>query len=326
MVDYARFFPRHVLDAELRNLLIDTTSQLYAGVRVVTAREAPVTSVNGMTGAVELSKAHVGLDKVANLSPAEMPLSEAFITALATKVDAASTFPISTISGLTEELAARVRSVNGVEPDPASGDVQVVLPDLSTVATWPVDPEPGDVITYGAGWEAGKPYPHDGPLYARVIGDPAMPVGWRWLPTERTPDAFTVPDDPGGRWVGDDPFVWESYQPRDPETGEPDGAARMLNRTPGAQVLRQGTTAFTAAEVNTGVVLTTLPWTPPTSLDLTQAFAAFTLDALDQTSVTGRITLSTAGALTLTPEQQLPDGEWQLSRPLTLAPTAEVIW
>ena len=56
-----------------------------------------VTSVNGQQGAVTITKAGIGLGNVANLAPADMPLSTAATAALALKLDA-STVGVSVAS------------------------------------------------------------------------------------------------------------------------------------------------------------------------------------------------------------------------------------
>lgn len=61
---------------------------------------APVVSVNGLTGPVTLAKGDIGLGNVANLSPANLPISNATQTALDAKADAGETLKAFSTTGM----------------------------------------------------------------------------------------------------------------------------------------------------------------------------------------------------------------------------------
>ena len=61
-----------------------TTAQVTQIVTAQAGGLAPVQSVNGQQGAVTITKASIGLNNVADLSPADMPVSAAVAAALAT--------------------------------------------------------------------------------------------------------------------------------------------------------------------------------------------------------------------------------------------------
>ena len=67
-----------------------TTAQVTQIVTAQAGGLAPVQSVNGQQGAVTITKASIGLGNVANLSPADMPVSNAVAAALGSKLDAAA--------------------------------------------------------------------------------------------------------------------------------------------------------------------------------------------------------------------------------------------
>ena len=66
-----------------------TTAQVTQIVTAQAGGSAPVQSVNGKQGAVTITKADIGLGNVANLAPADMPVSAAVAAALAGKIDSA---------------------------------------------------------------------------------------------------------------------------------------------------------------------------------------------------------------------------------------------
>lgn len=86
-----------------------------------------VTSINGQQGAVTLGKADVNLGNVANLAPADMPLSTAATAALALKLDA-STVGVSVASLVAGKVPASQL------PDPAAGRKVVVADQAARLA------------------------------------------------------------------------------------------------------------------------------------------------------------------------------------------------
>ena len=107
-----------------------TAAQVTQIVTAQTGGLAPVQSVNGQQGVVTITKASIGLGNVADLSPADMPVSTAVAAALAGKLDAAA------LAGKIDSADARftgiqrrklvdiVWNVGGVTTiDPAMGPV-----------------------------------------------------------------------------------------------------------------------------------------------------------------------------------------------------------
>jgi hypothetical protein len=101
-----------------------TTAQVTQIVTAQAGGLAPVQSVNGQQGAVTITKASIGLGNVANLAPADMPVSNAVAAALALKLDA-SAVGVSVASLVAGKVpasqlpdsvaaAAPVQSVNGM--------------------------------------------------------------------------------------------------------------------------------------------------------------------------------------------------------------------
>ena len=86
-----------------------------------------VTSVNGQQGDVVLGKGDVNLGNVANLTPADMPLSTAATAALALKLDA-STVGVSVASLVAGKVPASQL------PDPAAGRKVVVADQAARLA------------------------------------------------------------------------------------------------------------------------------------------------------------------------------------------------
>lgn len=89
-----------------------TTNQYYTAERASAA--APVQSVNTQTGVVVVTPTTLGLGNVANLAPADLPLSTASITALGSKADLVSgvvqltqlpDYPTSRVIGLDSSLS-----------------------------------------------------------------------------------------------------------------------------------------------------------------------------------------------------------------------------
>lgn len=86
-----------------------------------------VTSVNGQRGDVVLAKGDVNLSNVANLAPADMPLSNAATAALALKLDA-STVGVSVASLVAGKVPASQL------PDPAAGRKVIVADQAARLA------------------------------------------------------------------------------------------------------------------------------------------------------------------------------------------------
>ena len=86
-----------------------------------------VTSVNGRQGAVTLGKADVNLGNVANLAPADMPLSNAATAALALKLNA-DTVGVSVASLVAGKVPASQL------PDPAAGRKVIVADQAARLA------------------------------------------------------------------------------------------------------------------------------------------------------------------------------------------------
>ena len=86
-----------------------TTAQVTQIVTAQAGGLAPVQSVNGQKGAVTITKASIGLGNVANLAPADMPMSTAVAAALGGKLDAAAL--ASAIAGKVDSANARFTGV-----------------------------------------------------------------------------------------------------------------------------------------------------------------------------------------------------------------------
>ena len=111
-----------------------TTAQVTQIVTAQAGGLAPVQSVNGQQGAVTITKASIGLGNVADLAPADMPVSTAVAAALGSKLDAAALAPA--LAGKIDSADARftgiqrrkfvdiIWNVGGVTTiDPAMGPV-----------------------------------------------------------------------------------------------------------------------------------------------------------------------------------------------------------
>lgn len=103
------------------------------------AAAAPVQSVAGRTGNVNLTAADVGLGNVANLSPAALPLSNAAAAALASKMDVGASISTSQVTGLSAAIAAGVTSgavtaVNGHAGNVTLSKADVGLANVANLA------------------------------------------------------------------------------------------------------------------------------------------------------------------------------------------------
>ena len=83
---------------------------------------APVQSVNGKQGAVNITKADIGLGNVANLTPADMPISTAVAAALGGKLDSAD----ARFTGIQRRKAQTIAGGTGARVlDPNTAPVMV---------------------------------------------------------------------------------------------------------------------------------------------------------------------------------------------------------
>lgn len=86
-----------------------TTAQVTQIVTAQAGGLAPVQSVNGQQGAVTITKAGIGLGNVADLSPADMPVSTAVAAALGSKLDASALAPA--LAGKIDSADARFTGI-----------------------------------------------------------------------------------------------------------------------------------------------------------------------------------------------------------------------
>lgn len=106
-------------------ICVGTPSNVITAWRQLAYPSSPVTSVAGKTGAVALVKSDVGLSQVANLAPADLPLSTAAINANATKADVGHVHTTANVSGLDAALAGKapvshtheIANVNGLQTE-----------------------------------------------------------------------------------------------------------------------------------------------------------------------------------------------------------------
>lgn len=94
------------------------------------AAAAPVQSVAGRTGNVNLTAADVGLGNVANLAPADLPLSTAAAAALASKMDVGASISTSQVTGLSAAIAAGVTSGAVTAVNGRTGNVTLSKADV----------------------------------------------------------------------------------------------------------------------------------------------------------------------------------------------------
>lgn len=163
-----------------------TTAQVTQIVTAQAGGLAPVQSVNGQQGAVTITKAGIGLGNVADLSPADMPVSTAVAAALGSKLDAAALAPA--LAGKIDSADARftgiqrrklvdiVWNVGGVTTiDPAMGPVFI---DRSVGPSGPrqlqiaTPPDNDDFEWFDV-------------LLASGLLSPITPTNWMW--TNRAP-------------------------------------------------------------------------------------------------------------------------------------------
>ena len=100
------------------------------------ALAAPVQSVAGRTGAVVLTSTDVGLGNVANLAPADIPLSTAAIAALALKRNTVDKINVADLNGLTAAINTQISTAGVSSVNARTGAVVLTAADvgLSNVA------------------------------------------------------------------------------------------------------------------------------------------------------------------------------------------------
>ena len=128
---------RAALDDKMSAHLADATHPHITLAQAAAA--APVQSVAGRTGNVNLTAADVGLGNVANLAPAALPLSDAAAAALAGKMGVGASISTSQVTGLSAAIAAGVTSgavtaVNGQTGNVTLGKADVGLANVANLA------------------------------------------------------------------------------------------------------------------------------------------------------------------------------------------------
>lgn len=109
-----------------------TTAQVTQIVTAQAGGLAPVQSVNGQQGAVTITKASIGLGNVADLSPADMPVSTAVAAALGSKLDAAALAPA--LAGKIDSADARFTGIQRQKVQRIAGGAGARVLDPSTAA------------------------------------------------------------------------------------------------------------------------------------------------------------------------------------------------
>lgn len=128
---------RAAIDDKMSDHLADATHPHITLAQAAAA--APVQSVAGRTGNVNLTAADVGLGNVANLAPADLPLSTAAAAALASKMDVGASISTSQVTGLSAAIAAGVTSgavtaVNGRTGNVTLSKADVGLANVANLA------------------------------------------------------------------------------------------------------------------------------------------------------------------------------------------------
>lgn len=158
-----------------------TTAQVTQIVTAQTGGLAPVQSVNGQKGAVTITKASIGLGNVADLSPADMPVSNAVAAALGSKLDAAA---------LSQAIAGKVDSANARFTGVQRRKLVDIVWNVGGVTT--IDPAMGPVFIGGAVSTSGPrklqivtpPGNDDFEWFDVLLGgggsSPIAPGNWMW--------------------------------------------------------------------------------------------------------------------------------------------------
>ena len=110
-----------------------TTAQVTQIVTAQAGGLAPVQSVNGQQGAVTITKAGIGLGNVADLSPADMPVSTAVAAALGSKLDAAALAPA--LAGKIDSADARFTGIQRQKAQviPVQPGTYVINPSVAAI-------------------------------------------------------------------------------------------------------------------------------------------------------------------------------------------------
>ena len=109
-----------------------TTAQVTQIVTAQAGGLSPVQSVNGQQGAVTITKAGIGLGNVADLSPADMPVSAAVAAALGSKLDAAALAPA--LAGKIDSADARFTGIQRQKVQLIAGGTGARVLDPNTAA------------------------------------------------------------------------------------------------------------------------------------------------------------------------------------------------
>ena len=103
-----------------------TTAQVTQIVTAQAGGLAPVRSVNGQQGVVTITKASIGLGNVADLAPADMPVSTAVAAALDDKLDVGAKIPAADVTGLDAVINAAIATNGGTSNGGTSNGVTSV--------------------------------------------------------------------------------------------------------------------------------------------------------------------------------------------------------
>ena len=117
-----------------------TTAQVTQIVTAQAGGLAPVRSVNGQQGAVTITKASIGLGNVADLSPADMPVSNAVAAALGGKLD------VGALAGKIDSADARFTGIQRQKVQIVAGGAGARVLNPNTAAVMVDD---GAIVTGG---------------------------------------------------------------------------------------------------------------------------------------------------------------------------------
>ena len=158
-----------------------TTAQVTQIVTAQTGGLAPVQSVNGRQGAVTITKADIGLGNVANLSPADMPVSAAVAAALGGKLDASALAPA--LAGKVDSANARFTGVQrrkSVDIVWNVGGVTTIDPTMSPVFIDRSDSPSGSRQLQIAGPPVNDDFEWFDVLLSFGLLSPIVPGNWAW--------------------------------------------------------------------------------------------------------------------------------------------------
>lgn len=195
-----------------------TTAQVTQIVTAQAGGLAPVQSVNGQQGVVTITKAGIGLGNVADLSPADMPVSTAVAAALGSKLDAAALAPA--LAGKIDSADARFTGIQRQKVQIIAGGTGARVLDPNTAAVMADDgpttaggrtytiADVSDVYANDVGWfdyffyPSGQPFhfafahlPNGSPVNQDTL--PLLPGRLAFLRFIRMP---SLPPDIPARW------------------------------------------------------------------------------------------------------------------------------